>query len=298
MTLKKDSRNEKGRVPVPFGFDDVVGAVKERLYERAKSPFIGAFIIAWMAINFRAIYALLMARSYTEAFQIIDNKIWSTPIIAAWLTIVFPALSVFLYLYFVPIFEREAIKLWINGKLKVSSARISIEEAAPLENKSIEQYADHISELNSKFKGQLTTLRIENADAISALKRELEIMRERYCESLIPEGEIKNALSNMTETDRDILWVASRLQAAPNNIVTSKEMLGILQSLREDITERVVSQSVYSLSMHGLIKQDFKGPTLDAVISLGARGRDLAIKMEAAGLSPKLPIGDLNENWR
>lgn len=289
MKSRNDSYNKQGTTAAPFDVSDVIGAVKERLYERAKSPFVGAFIIAWIAINFRAIYVLLKSNSYTEAFQIIDVKIWSSPTVTAFSTIVAPTLSVFLYLYFVPILEREAVKLWANGKLKVSNARTFIEEAAPLERKSIAQYTHHISEMNSEFINQLKALRTEHTETVESLKRELDSMRDRYCDSLIPDEGIKNILSNMAETDRDTLWAANRLQTAPNNIVASKDLLNSLQSFRKDVTERAVSQSIFSLSRHGLIKQDFKGPTLDTAISLGARGRDLAIKIEAAGLSPDHP---------
>lgn len=269
------------------GIEDVVEAVKERLYERARSPFVSAFIIAWTAINFRAIYAFIMSESYSEAFQIVDVKIWSSPIITIWLVLISPILSVFLYLYLVPIFEREAVKLWANGKLKVRDARIKIEESASLDIKSIDQYTAHISDLNTQFSSQLATLKSEHSETLSSLKRELDSMRNRYCDSIIPEEDIKSSLSNMTETDRDILFVANRLQPAHNNIVNPKDLLSAIKSIRTDITEREVSQSVFTFSMYGLIKQDLKGPSLDTAISLSTRGKNLALRVEAAGLSPK-----------
>lgn len=230
---------------------------------------------------------MLKSESYADAFGIIDTKIWGDPLTTIWYTLFAPLFSVFAYLYAVPVLEREAVKLWANGKVRVQQARLAIEEGAPLESGSIEHYKNIISDLNSNFEQRHSSLMEANSTEMAALKREVEFMRNRVVDSLIPESDMRNILQSLDELCRDILWVANKIQGAPNNNIDSNKLLIAIKSIRNEVTDREISQAVYTLSVYGFIRQDFRGPTLHANISLGARGSDVAKKMEFLGVSPK-----------
>lgn len=74
--------------------------VKAQLYDRAKSPLFGGFVIAWLAWNIRAILVLFSELKYAEKIAAWE-KLY--PNSDAWITsgIVFPLLSavVFILLY-------------------------------------------------------------------------------------------------------------------------------------------------------------------------------------------------------
>jgi len=91
----------------------VFDSVRDQLYARSKSPLVGAFAIAWLAINFRAVYAVVTSDTYAEAFTVIDTKVWYDLCSAILFGIALPAATAFIYLYVVPKLERFAVGIWV-----------------------------------------------------------------------------------------------------------------------------------------------------------------------------------------
>src|SRR5688572_12908861 len=56
-------------------------SIKAFLYERSSSPLFGAFIVAWLGWNYRAIATLFSEESLIDKFLIIDRLYKSEPIL-------------------------------------------------------------------------------------------------------------------------------------------------------------------------------------------------------------------------
>lgn len=279
--------NDKKR-PDSMG-EEFLESVKARIYERAKSPFIGAFFLAWLFINFRVVYALITASTYAEAFEIIDQKIWVGPIQVAWYAFVLPALSVFVYMLIVPILERWAVTLWARGKLRVREARVAIEDGAAADTKTIEDYEKRIQSLESQHESRVQQVRKEHSKDTEELRRRMDYYRERACESLIPENDARRLLQNMRPVDRAILWLSSSLSSGPGGAANTAPVLENLRVFHPEFPERSFYEIVSFLSRECYIKQDLPDVVLDTSYSLSARGNDLVRIMREIGLVPRAP---------
>lgn len=269
--------------------NEFVESVKARIYERARSPFIGAFVIAWFFINFRVIYALISAETYADAFEIIDQKIWTSHAQTAFYALLLPAIYVFLYMLVVPVLERWAVTLWTQGKLKVRSARVAAEDGAMVDAKTIKDYERHIQVLNSQNDSRIVQIREENAKEAEELRRRAEYCRERACESLIPENDARRLLQNMRPVDRTIIWLSNSHSSGPGGSANTAPVLENLRIFHPDFPARQFYETISFLSKECYIKQSLPDVVVDTSYSLSVRGNDLVRIMREIGLVPKAP---------
>ncbi|HET8667608.1 MAG TPA: hypothetical protein VFM10_06475, partial [Terriglobales bacterium] len=268
----------------------ITSAVKERIYERAKSPLISTFIIAWIAINFRAIYAFLTSKGYSEAYRIIDLKVWHGPLETIGMVFAFPMASAFLYLAVVPKLEEVAVRLWANGKLKVRSARALVEDGASLDGDSIRQFSDHIGSLEKDFLARIEAARSEHSAEMSRLNEKIRRLREMNCEAVFPEDRAKSTLHNMSEMHRDVLWVLNEVHRAQGNILSARKVFDAFQAIHSEAKFREFNQILSYFSSECLIGQEIGDIVKDANISLSVRGKGLADALRSEGLTPKAVI--------
>jgi hypothetical protein len=59
-------------------FDELKNAIKAQLYERAISPLSGAFILSWVAWNYRFVLVLVSSLFFAEKISYIDTHIFPT----------------------------------------------------------------------------------------------------------------------------------------------------------------------------------------------------------------------------
>ncbi len=74
-------------------FDDLAKTIKAQLYERATSPLSGAFILSWVAWNYRFVLALISSLSFPDKIAYIDAHIFPTYEEVFLRGALFPALS-------------------------------------------------------------------------------------------------------------------------------------------------------------------------------------------------------------
>lgn len=290
--------NGKNKSEGDFNLSDLSGvtdAVKERIYERAKSPFVSAFIIAWVAINFRTIYALITSESYSEAYRIIDLKVWSGPIETVSMVFIFPIASTFIYLAAVPLLEEIAVKLWARGKIKVRTARASVEELAALDGESIKYFTSHISLLKQENSSAISQLRSEHQNETQKIKDRLEYLRNKNCESISTQEDVRRTLHNMSEIGRDILWICNNIQAQKRNMISSRYIFDEINKMHPDISLREVNQTITYLSAECYIAQEIGDIIADVSFQLSVRGNNLAEVMIAEGIIPKF-IKQMNKD--
>lgn len=266
-------------------FHELKDAVKERIYERAKSPFVSAFIIAWAIINFRVIYTLITSDGYVEAYQIIDSKIWPDFIAKFSMALIFPMLSTFLYLLGVPYLEEKAVRIWMRGKVRVRNARDSIEETVTLDAKSIKDYENQIALAEQENLSKLSQLSLEHNNQASKLINSINILRNKNCRSIHLNEDAKQALHNMNEIERLVLSISNRLQKNHGSI-DSNILFEEIKKIHPDTSRRIPNQIIRNFSSECYINDTFEEVLTSVTYTLSERGRNLVDVMVNEGFIP------------
>ena len=63
---------------------DTIDSIKASLYERAASPFLSAFGLSWVVVNYRLILLLISDLKPKEKFDYIDTVLYPDTITNPW----------------------------------------------------------------------------------------------------------------------------------------------------------------------------------------------------------------------
>ena len=199
-------------------------SVKATLYERAKKPFTGTFVLAWIACNWKLLVAILFINEehldgitridYIEGLKLLDfsNLVWKPfgiTVIAIVLFGIFNVLASLLVVQFknyqfTYIDKRTKIDAADYGKLLDTLKNMTDKWAKEIEsinthraklNKSNSQYVNKISELNNEidyFK--------ESSDKYEKRAQALSSQSDLYREALKKASDLLKEVDNFTRT--------------------------------------------------------------------------------------------------
>lgn len=199
-------------------FDEVKESVRSHVEERIKSPFAGAFVIAWLAVNWPAVTFLVVSeRPIIERISVVGKLLgaWNAlfcPILLAFaLAVVFYACSsVFILL-------AEAYGV---AKRHVEQQFDKLTWVKPVEYIKLKQeYEDENARLMSLASGNLALVDAEKSKAVEAAKKTLEAQEELAQRSL-------------------------KLEAAVSELSAAKEELAALRGMRNDMLGRIQQSSI------------------------------------------------------
>ncbi|MEP5763301.1 MAG: hypothetical protein ABJ308_01840 [Halieaceae bacterium] len=111
---------------------EALNSIKAFLYERSSSPLAGAFVIAWLIINYRIVLIVFSGDSPDLKFSGIEQYFeelgylqswwgWSSAIpVVVWKGVVSPVILTILYLFIYPAVAYPVYKwsLWIQGEMR------------------------------------------------------------------------------------------------------------------------------------------------------------------------------------
>ncbi len=112
-------------------FDEIATQIKAQLYDRARSPLFGTFVVSWTAWNFRAVLVLFSGDSLDLKFFVLD-EIYKTQEIYLTKGLIYPALSATFFIIVYPYFARLAYWHWHSQHVKLKSTQQKIEDKTPM----------------------------------------------------------------------------------------------------------------------------------------------------------------------
>ncbi|WP_313250743.1 hypothetical protein [Stenotrophomonas sp.] len=148
--------------------DAVKEEVKNAVSTRFNSPFLGAFIVSWLAWNHRLIFVLFSGMTVDERFHYIDERLYPTAAVFAWMHIVGPILSALAYILLLP-WPTEWVHKWnLTRKLRLKYAELSSEGNRLLTQEESDEYRAEVTELKRKLNEKRIEL-LEQRRKVSAM---------------------------------------------------------------------------------------------------------------------------------
>jgi len=231
--------------------------IKAQLYDRAKSPLFGGFIIAWLGWNLRAILVLFSELKYAEKI-IAWEAIYPSSTIWLLNAIVFPLLSAVLFILVYPHPARWIFGYWYSQHKKLKAIQQKIEDETPLtqaeaivlrrtavedqvaaQKRMTELAAQNreIEERNTALLGSMAELERDRDDArnlIVTLEEKLQAMKSQ------PEAATQEDLSTMLQGTYSEPTADSFPLAPKNDRPKPNSLEGLLSSINDEVKHQLV----------------------------------------------------------
>jgi hypothetical protein len=166
---------------------DIFTSIKAYLYDRAVSPLIGAFVVAWSVWNYRFFVVLfagglptpadkfkaidLLFKSYTIALGDV-NVVVSGKIIDGFIA---PAVIGILYLYAYPFLAKPVYEHSLKKQKELRAVRQEQEDNRLLSVEESRELFRRLAQMQSKHEGEVDSLN----NQVSALSRHLDELNNR-----------------------------------------------------------------------------------------------------------------------
>jgi hypothetical protein len=223
-------------------FQTLLGSLQSHFEDRLKSPFGGAFIVAWVAINWKAILILLASDTSIEArIFTVSNTYFSSSWSVLWLPLIWAAIGVIGYYLvataFVIFYEcygllRRLVERWFDSYRWVPpstyietkrATRAQIEELSSLASDQLEKIAQ-LREDTSAAEARRTTAEAK-ADQELARSNAADVKVKNMSDEL---DILRITIRGAQERNRTLELVAKNLdQAAKNVAEQAKKKLDI-----------------------------------------------------------------------
>lgn len=207
-------------------FDELVNQVKAQLYDRARSPLFGAFLIAWVSWNFLTVLLLFSNDSIaikTKTFVKLYPTNWSYVCNG----ILFPLLSSAAFILIYPYLAKIAFWHWNNQHIKIKKIQQKQEDETPATQEEINVLRKNSLGQQIELQKQIRELSNANNEFKS---RELEILTQTEkhkselsdCQKTV-ENSLKS-LENLSNTNKSledtIVKMTQEKELAAKNVPT------------------------------------------------------------------------------
>ncbi|MEW8037799.1 MAG: hypothetical protein AB2712_15515 [Candidatus Thiodiazotropha sp.] len=152
---------------------DLTTSIKASLYERAISPLFGAFVLSWIAWNYRFILILSSNSPIQEKFEFIDKSLY--PSIWEYLLqgAAYPLVTAVTFIFVYPIPAKKIYEYWHKKQQEMLKLKMSIEEETPLSLKESRRIKREILKTEASFDEELSRKNSE-IDRLKMLISDLE----------------------------------------------------------------------------------------------------------------------------
>lgn len=178
---------------------ELTSSIRDYLRDRTSNPIYGAFVVAWIAVNFRALVILFGDGPARDKLRLIDSQLYPREWDGAWYGFCYPLLLSVVFVLFSP-FVRRWATVFIRGREKETvSQLLRIEGETPLTKAQADVLRQSIqSERERRLKD-----RDEANRQIDELRQQLDIAaRDTRPRLQFPSEEVANPV---VPTDNDTL---------------------------------------------------------------------------------------------
>lgn len=260
--------------------DEILRSIRTYLYEKSVSPLAGAFVLAWLVLNYRVLVILFSGDAYTEKFEAIDqyfyisateNHIWVNFLVGRLLQgLLYPALLALAYIFLYPFVAAPVYAFSLVRRQKLREIRQQSENARLLTVEESRHLYKRLSEIEARYSEdiesyerqvsslQQTISRLENEiENFPASEPGVEDGHENEAEIEEYDNYIERSIENHPAGKFKLsdLFTASRWQRFP---VTDRQELGRRFKSRVDRGDFVDVRSVGRSSNNEAVYEKFK----------------------------------------
>ena len=161
-------------------WSDIINSIKAQLYERATSPLISAFVMAWLLWNYRFVMVLFSSKSVGTKLAIIDQDYFATNLDLFLRGFAFPSLTAVLFLLIYPWPAQWIYGYWRKRQEALKGIRQEIENQTLLTLEESQMIRSRLREAEKGFAEDLADLKSQldgSSEEIDRLKQDNETLR-------------------------------------------------------------------------------------------------------------------------
>ncbi len=253
-------------------WDEIVKSVKANLYERATSPLLGTYTVAWGLWNFRFLLVLFSDAPYEQKLDYIQANFfpnyWSS-LHLFWPPLIATLLFIFVY----PYPSRYVYQFWRMQQKIMKEIRQKIEDETPLTQEEARQLRSELRNLELARDNEINSRNL----MIQSLREQLQRYEKAEANNSEPTGRSNSPPKTPAEKvypfspDDKQLDLLKKIASAPVGLSELTLTVG-------PGDERLLAEfNLGELRSHGLIEKwnDERG---QSVVSLTQEGRRVLVK--------------------
>lgn len=251
--------------------DDLTKEIKAQLYERARSPLFGAFALAWVGWNNRALMILISDLGVREKLASIDSIYKSNWDWLIWGGIL-PMLSAMAFILLYPYPARWVYGYWATQHKKLKLVQQAIEDETPLTQEEAKALRKASLTQQTELQMQLRELTEFNRELTQRLTQADERLATQDAEkkALVTELESFREMEKRNGADSEFKEMAVSETEMPHVINESSNALGyekIVSLISSDTKQRLINETGNKEAMASLL----------ALVCLGGRAKPDAL---------------------
>ena len=137
--------------------DDMFQSVKATLYDRVSSPLWGAFLLSWIAWNYRMLIVLFSSMSPDEKFEYIGNVLYFDWTIYAIYWGLAPLATAIIVIGVIPFFGEKAYRVSRFWKVRLKTAKLEYDGKTPMSQDEVNQVLLKAVEEKRNLEAQIVT---------------------------------------------------------------------------------------------------------------------------------------------
>lgn len=251
--------------------DDLTKTVKAQLYERASSPLLASFALAWIAWNYRFIIVLISSMAAHEKFQYIDNHLYQGYWEIALRGALYPLITSLLLIFVYPIPAKYVYEYWRKRHRELKEIQQRIDDETPLTKEDAREIRREAMKATSEYELELE-------------RRNSEVVRLK---DLI--NDLERRLIDATSTPSP---VEPKPQDQPDPAINPNQ-IDMLKRVAESATpllektlissmgsDRVLAEyNLGELEKRGLVSKSYSGARRDSLIKATHSGRTYLVSL-------------------
>ncbi|MEW8092543.1 MAG: hypothetical protein AB2777_17575 [Candidatus Thiodiazotropha endolucinida] len=252
--------------------NEVIKSVKSSLYERVSSPLFGAFLISWIAWNYKFVVILFSKMTAHEKFDYIETFIYCGPVATITQGFLFPFITAVVFILVYPYPSRWLYGYWNNQQKILKEIKQKIEDETPLTIEESRTIRREMLQLESVFDNEirrkdseLEKLKTENQYLNNELedqrrkKHYLSRTRQKNSKSTDDVSYKEPTISNeklliieIVANADDLSTKQSIIRDAKINKLKAEVLLGELENENYiDVTKNSLDDDTYTLTLKG-----------------------------------------------
>ena len=197
--------------------EDILKSIKAFLYDRASSPLFGAFIISWIAWNYRFIVILLSDEKHISKFKDIDTYINSYTVVIPWTEItigfyvgsgiVFPLLTALSYIYLYPYVAEPIYSFHLKKQKNITRLKKEANDSRIIDENDARELFKKLADMQSKYdtdigtyQKQVDSLRITIDELSKNNPQDFSKFSDQELQDIIDSEKIKNKTPESAST--------------------------------------------------------------------------------------------------